>query len=116
MSYGKDYSDWLAGLSVGDDVALDAGFSGYSIAKVEKLTATQIVIGNSRYKRDSGRLIGASGYRVSFLKMPTDEVIASVLAEQISTLVRNGKHKSLPIEVLRQLKRTIQSSRATNDQ
>ncbi|APQ14714.1 hypothetical protein BJP27_24390 (plasmid) [Pseudomonas oryzihabitans] len=74
----KDYSDWLASLKVGDEVFI----RGRGIHRVQRLTATQIVIDTPydlRCRRGTGVIVG-SGYE-RMLK-PTDELRLQVQASK----------------------------------
>lgn len=62
MSDSSGKKDWLANLKAGDEVARSAGFSGYLIAQVDRVTPTQVIISNCRYSKKDGCMIGSSGY------------------------------------------------------
>jgi hypothetical protein len=79
--------EWLAGLKAGDQVVVDHGGSWHSTRKlyaVEKTTATQIVIGATRYRRKDGCEVG-DHYRGRIIK-PTAEVLEAMQQEKRESL------------------------------
>lgn len=74
----------LLDLQPGDEVIVDhGGLSIYSkprLAKVDRVTATQIIIGDDRYNRSNGKLRGGTSYYGNkWLSVPTSEDRARVL-------------------------------------
>lgn len=69
-----DCSKWLESLKVGDEVALSDNWHEYSIMKVTKVTATQIVTKYGRYRKKDGFLVGGSGYLRSSICPLTNEI------------------------------------------
>lgn len=61
----------LKDLVVGDDV-LVKGMSYKRIAKVDKVTKTQIVVDNARFKRDSGWQCGSDIWNRRRVSVPTE--------------------------------------------
>ena len=62
-------------LKVGDEVILISnglGATKYLLKKVQRLTKTQIVIDNFKYRRSDGRQIGYNGYYGDRLSLPTE--------------------------------------------
>jgi hypothetical protein len=56
---GEDFST----LTEGSKVVICGGYgTDYQIVKIDRLTKTQVVIGNSKFRRDSGNEIGVDGY------------------------------------------------------
>lgn len=77
----------LKDLVTGDDV-LVTGTSHRSIAKVDKVTKTQIVVGNIRFKRESGWQCGGDKWNVRRISVPTEKEISDVKEENLrNTLV-----------------------------
>ena len=67
--------DWLQQVKPGDVVATGSGWQMPTPAKVEKLTATQIVlVGGRRYRRRDGRAIGAGSWGAPYLYPMTAEL------------------------------------------
>jgi hypothetical protein len=54
---------WLQLLAVGDEVIVPSGLGSVPgrLARVERVTAKQIIVGNERYWRDGGRIVGSGG-------------------------------------------------------
>lgn len=67
-------------LQVGDDVIV-TGMSHRSIAKVDKVTKTQIVVGNIRFRRESGWQCGDDRWNVRRISVPTEKEITEIKEE-----------------------------------
>ena len=70
----------LKDLVVGDEV-LVTGTLHRRIAKVDKVTKTQIVIDNDRFRRDSGWQCGSDRWNVRRISVPTEKEISDVKEE-----------------------------------
>ena len=70
----------LKDLVVGDDV-LVTGMYYRRIAKVDKVTKTQIVIDNTRFRRDSGWQCGSDRWNVRRISVPTENEISDFKEE-----------------------------------
>lgn len=66
-------NEWLQNLKVGDEVFVGSGSYGVSKAIIDKVTATQIAIGNRKYRKKDGYEIGSTGYSRPHLMPITDE-------------------------------------------
>lgn len=69
---------WLDKLSVGDRVIVYNGGDGASIKAVSKVTPTQIVVGNTRYRRKDGHVVGGDTWSRHSLSEATPERVATV--------------------------------------
>lgn len=69
--------DWLHNLQVGDEVIVSTRWYGRFIGKVERATATQLVVNGIRYSRKSGRQTGDHA-TINYLEEPTPERVAGV--------------------------------------
>ncbi len=77
----------LKDLVTGDDV-LVSGMHYRRIAKVDKVTKTQIVIDNARFRRDSGWQCGSDRWNIRRISVPTEKEISDVKEENLrKTLV-----------------------------
>ena len=77
----------LKDLVVGDDV-LVRGMHHRRIAKVDKVTKTQIIIDNARFRRDSGWQCGSDRWNIRRISVPTEKEISDVKEENLrNTLV-----------------------------
>lgn len=70
----------LKDLVVGDDV-LVRGMHHRRIAKVNKVTKTQIIIDNARFRRDSGWQCGSNNWNVRRISVPTEKEISDIKEE-----------------------------------
>ena len=77
----------LKDLVVGDDV-LVVGRSCRRIAKIDKVTKTQIVVNNARFRRDSGWQYGGDSWNRKSISVPTEKEISDIKEENLrNTLV-----------------------------
>lgn len=77
----------LKDLVEGDEV-LVTGMSHRHIAKVDKVTKTQIIVNNARFKRDSGWQCGSDRWNIRRISVPTEKEISDIKEENLrNTLV-----------------------------
>ena len=77
----------LKDLVVGDDV-LVTSMCHRRIAKIDKVTKTQIVVDNVRFRRDSGWQCGGDSWDRKSISVPTEKEISDVKEENLrNTLV-----------------------------
>lgn len=77
----------LKDLVAGDDV-LVIGMYRRRIAKVDKVTKTQIVVNNARFRRNSGLQCGDDIWDRKSISVPTEEEISDIKEENLrNTLV-----------------------------
>lgn len=72
----------LKDLVVGDDV-LVTGLYHRRIAKVDKVTKTQIVVDNARFRRDSGWQCGSDSLDRKSISVPTEKEISDIEEENL---------------------------------
>lgn len=89
--------EWLDNIEVGDRVIVSGGGAVYSehLARVERLTKTQVIIkeGRTRYRRDNGRGIGQNGWVRSNLEEATDDKVNSIIDERKRLVLVNELSK-----------------------
>ena len=78
----------LKDLVVGDEVLVTGTFNR-RIAKVDKVTKTQIVIDNARFRRDSGWQCGGDSWNRKSISVPTEKEISDVKEENIRKILIN---------------------------
>lgn len=77
----------LKDLVVGDDVLVISRYYR-RIAKVDKVTKTQIIANNARFRRDSGWQYGGDSWNRKSISVPTEKEISDVKEENLrNTLV-----------------------------
>ena len=72
----------LKDLVVGDEV-LVIGMHRRRIAKVDKVTKTQIVVNNARFRRDSGWQCCSDRWNIRRISVPTEKEISDVKEENL---------------------------------
>lgn len=78
-------NDDLKALKAGDLCAIRGQYgAGHTIEAITKVTQTQIVIGNSRYKRTTGKLCGSSRYSSRYVVLVTPKIQAEVAARRLA--------------------------------
>ena len=74
----KELKDLVAG-----DEVLVTGMNHRRIAKVDKVTKTQIIVDNARFRRDSGWQCGSDRWNVRRISVPTEKEISDVKEENL---------------------------------
>lgn len=72
----KELKDLVAG-----DNVLVTGMYHRRIAKVDKVTKTQIIVNNARFRRDSGWQYGGDSWNRKSISIPTEKEISDVKEE-----------------------------------
>ena len=72
----------LKDLVAGDDVLVLSRYYR-RIAKVDKVTKTQIVVNNARFRRDSGWQCGSDRWNIRRISVPTEKEISDVKEESL---------------------------------
>ena len=72
----------LKDLQVGDDV-LVTGMSYRRISKIGKVTKTQIVADNAKFRRGSGWQCGGDRWNLRGISVPTEKQIAEIKEENL---------------------------------
>ena len=92
-------TEWLAALKPGDAVIVCRGYRGdRSLSKVVRLTATQVLVGESgeRYRKKDGRAVAGDSWSRSWLKESTPELIKEINLERKWWMVRAAWDKWRP--------------------
>ena len=80
----KELKDLVAG-----DEVLVTGTLHRRIAKVDKVTKTQIVIDNARFRRDSGWQCGSDRWNVRRISVPTEKEVSDFKEENFRKILIN---------------------------
>ena len=78
----------LKDLVAGDEVVV-TGTLYRRIAKVDKVTKTQIIANNARFRRDSGWQCGSDNWDRKSISVPTEKEILDVKEENIRKILIN---------------------------
>ena len=78
----------LKDLVAGDEVLVTV-MSYRHIAKVDKVTKTQIIANNARFRRDSGWQCGSDSWDRKSISVPTEKEISDVKEENIRKILIN---------------------------
>lgn len=106
------YQSWLASLKVGDRVIVDGNFRDKHIGCVERMTATQFIVGGNRYRKSDG--MGMSrGYcgRWSLRKL-TDEEELVITQKKLAYQLEKMHFDHLPLPTLQAIHKLIQESQS----
>lgn len=104
----QEKTAWLANLKPGDEAFVPARWGVGSIRRVERLTATQIVlVGGEKFRRDSGRSIGRNdAFGAAWIQPVAQDVRDAIekhrLCDWLDNVNRNRKF--LTAEALRAMK------------
>lgn len=100
-------SEWLQNLKPGDKVVVGVGNGSYSrIEAVDRVTATQIIIGGARYRKNNGYRVG-DGWNSGSLKEPTKAML-----DEIELRSLRSKASSVLDEIARNIPKTIKQVKA----
>lgn len=108
------YMEWLAGLNAGDTVALAKNYGrSHALRKVERLTATQIVLDrDDRFRRSDGHRVGNfMQYGGNRLLQPTPEILASVGRGRALNEIAGVKWQDLSTETLEAVLAAVKADR-----
>ena len=96
----------LKDLVAGDEVLVTGTFHR-RIAKVDKVTKTQIVIDNTRFRRDSGWQCGVDSWYRKSISVPTEKEISYVkednLRKELLYAISSFDFKRLSTDELKQV-------------
>lgn len=96
----------LKDLVAGDDVLVTGNYHR-RIAKVDKVTKTQIVVNSVRFRRDSGWQCGSDSWDRKSISVPTEKEISDIKEENFrNTLIyaiRSFDFKRLSTDELKQV-------------
>lgn len=74
MNYEQEQA-WRDSLAAGDEIAVTRGWSsGHTIEKVGRVTSTQIVVGNKKFRKSDGYMVGSSGFHRQRLCPVTQDI------------------------------------------
>jgi hypothetical protein len=89
-------TNWIDALSVGGPVLVETYLEPLTLRTVTKFTPTQVVIGDSRFRRDTGRLVGdSSSWRTTRLVEPTEENLRTYKYQKAAAALRRVAWSSL---------------------
>ena len=96
----------LKDLVAGDEVLVTGTFNR-RIAKVDKVTKTQIIIDNARFRRDSGCQCGGDSWNRKSISVPTEKEISDIkeenLRKQLLYAISSFDFKRLSTDELKQV-------------
>lgn len=96
----------LKDLVAGDDVLVEGSFRR-RIAKIDKVTKTQIVVNGVRFRRDSGWQCGSDRWDTKSISVPTEKEISDIKEEnfrkKLIYAISSFDFKRLSTDELKQL-------------
>lgn len=102
----------LKDLVVGDDV-LVSGMHHRCIAKVDKVTKTQIVVNGVRFRRDCGWQCGSDMWHTKSISVPTEKEISDIKEEnfrkKLIYAISSFDFKHLSTDELKQVYNIVKS-------
>jgi hypothetical protein len=94
----------LEKLQVGDKVFITSAGFKQQLATVDRLTATQVVVGNSKYSKGTGKLVGGSGgWCCQRIYPATEQQIAEYQEERLRKRLINSIISACEYNKLEQL-------------
>mgnify|MGYP006987471688 FL=1 len=102
----------LKDLIAGDDVLVVGRFRR-CIATIDKVTKTQIVVNNARFRRDSGWQCGSDRWNVRKISVPTEKDISDVEEENLRKaliyVISSSDFERLSTDELKQVYNIVKS-------
>ena len=114
MNYAEQKSKWLASLKPGDEVAVTGtAISGSArLEKIDRMTATQIIIGSARYSKKDGCAIGQySEFRRPYISEITDSVRNDIELRELRYWANSRNWNALTLDQLRAIKAAYDESK-----
>lgn len=106
----KELKDLVAG-----DKVLVTGMSCRRITEIDKVTKTQIVVSNTRFRRDSGWQCGGDRWNVKRISVPTEKEISEIkeeiLRKKLIFAISSSDFKHLSIAELEQVYNIIKGKK-----
>ena len=92
-------------LKAGDFVVESGTYTcGDCLRKVERVTKSQIIVGNHRYWKKDGRLVGAGYWCYAYIRTATEADIERInkvnLKKKLTAFIRQVAWSNLPLESL----------------
>lgn len=108
MSQFDSKKAWLESLKAGDVVGCSGAFSGIPVArKVDRVTATQVIIGATRFAKKDGYAIGGySRFSRLSIMMITDAMQEQMERRDLISWAANRNWNQSTTEQLRAMKKT----------
>ena len=105
--------EWLDGLKVGDRVA-SYEFRKVYVAKIERITQTQIITNRGKYRKSDGEGVGyGDSYDRPGIGPLTQEIIDKIRHSRLADRLRHEvKWGSVPLPVIEQVVAILDSQKA----
>lgn len=95
--------EFLLSLKAGDEVVIQTGCYGFDLAKVDRTTKSQIIIGKDRYWRNTGLKVGYCSGLVPQITQPTPQLLEKIFRETAIKTIRECRLEKLPTDALRKI-------------
>jgi len=98
--------EWLAGLKPGDAVIVDTGRECW-MRRVTRITKTQIMVGDARYRRDTGWAVGGGTWNAASIEPPAGELLAKINRARLISKIRQIRLEDIDADTLEQVLRLL---------
>ena len=95
--------EWLASLKVGDEVIVDVHFRDPEIAKIDRFTKTQIIVGKMRFRKSDGWQPSGDWISRGRLVTPTAKLRAEAERSRLLRVIERRRWKSDTLDTLRKV-------------
>jgi hypothetical protein len=106
-------SEWTDALKAGDRVIVASGYYGESLATVDRVTATQVVVGNSKYRKCNGYLVGGDSWSRHRIDEATPERVAKIRRATLAAKLAGTKWHELSLAELEKVVNLVKECKAT---
>lgn len=107
--------EWAKSLKPGDEIAV-GNYHRKDIRTVDRVTATQVVVGDARFRRKDGMLVGDyHGLSRPYIMPATQKIRDGVRREKLEAEIRRfadrlGRRDAVPLDILEAVAEAIRTS------
>jgi hypothetical protein len=119
----SESNEWLQNLKAGDSVIVkqSGSYRSESVKKVDRVTATQVAIGTTKYRRDNGREVGGSNrWGARWLYEATPEQVQRIRDESrrdnLAYKLRDMQWSQVPLATLEAIDALLTAQAAKAEQ
>ena len=108
----------LENVQVGDTLIWNGrGLAGSKVVTVDRLTKTQIIIGDNRYRKSGGRRVGSDPWNSSNVTIPKESEIEKIhlarrhreLVNRVNDACHINKLRAMSLDTLRKLNKVLET-------
>lgn len=102
-----DEKEWLGSLRDGDQVCIVSRFRDNEIRVIDRVTKTQIVIGQNKYRISDGYIVGGGSFNVTRIKKLNADLIYEIRRKRFIKEISNRSLEDLTLDQLERINSII---------